>query len=104
MAIESDPLNRVVANHDFVDARGNARGRIREPCAEGKEILLQRLDDRADFLVDPRGAGCAKTGVQFIDLAVGVHPSVGFRHPGVVEERRLSCISGLRVDLQRVKL
>ena len=99
-----EALDAIAADHDFFDARGNARGRIREAGADGKQVLLQPLDGRADFFIDAGGTGGAQTGVQFVDLAVGIHPCVGFRHAGVVEERRLARIPGLRVDLQRVKL
>jgi len=99
-----EPLDRVAADHDFFDARGDARGGIRQARPKGEEILLQRVDQRPDFFIHAGGTGDPQTRVQFVDLAVRIHPRVGLRDAGIVEERRLAGVPRLRIDLQCVKL
>ena len=99
-----EPFHRIGANHDFFDARSDARRGIGKPRAEGEQILLQRFDQRADFFIHAGGTGHSQTRVQFVDFAVRIDPCIGLRDAGVVEQRRFAGVACLRVDLQCVKL
>ncbi len=72
------------------------RGEVR---ADREEIGLDPGDHLRDRRVADRRERPAEHGVQLVDLAVGVHARVGFRHARVVEERCLAGVAGLCVDL-----
>ena len=77
---------------------GDSRSRVRQPRADGEQLLLNRFDLGGQIGIDAGRAHGAQMRVQLVHLAVGIHTDIGLRHAGVVEQRRLPRITGLCVD------
>jgi A/G-specific adenine glycosylase len=72
--------------------------RIRELRSEREQVLLNANERVVQIGVQAGGAGQAKPGIQFVDIAVRVDPTVGLADPAAVEQRRLASVASAGVD------
>lgn len=89
-----------LSDGDLGHTVGNSLGRVGQARADRKQILLktfQQLDDVAGQF--SLRSDRTKTRVQLVDVAVGGHARVGFRHAGAAEKRRVAAVAGTRINL-----
>ena len=93
-------LNVGVGHCSLRDTFDDLFGRIRQPRANRKEILLKLLDQLGDITRQlALRSYDTETCIQFIDIAVRCDARVRLRDACATEQRSAAGIAGARVDL-----